>query len=33
MSRWIYRGVLMACGIFLLALGGWFLASGLGYVL
>ena len=32
MSRWVYRGVLMACGLFLLALGGWFLASGLGYI-
>jgi threonine/homoserine/homoserine lactone efflux protein len=33
MSRWAYRGVLMACGVFLLALGSWFLASGLGYAL
>ncbi len=32
MSRWAYRGVLLACGLFLLGLGGWFLASGLGYV-
>ncbi|MEE8347200.1 MAG: LysE family transporter [Dehalococcoidia bacterium] len=32
MSRWVYRGVLMACGLFLLALGGWFLASGFGYI-
>lgn len=33
MSRGAYRGVLMACGVFLLGLGGWFLASGLGYIL
>lgn len=32
MSRWAYRGVLLASGLFLLGLGGWFLASGLGYV-
>ncbi len=32
MSRWAYRGVLLACGLFLLGLGGWFVASGLGYV-
>jgi threonine/homoserine/homoserine lactone efflux protein len=32
MSRGIYRAVLAACGLFLLALGGWFLASGFGYV-
>jgi threonine/homoserine/homoserine lactone efflux protein len=32
MSRWAYRGVLTACGLFLLGLGGWFLASGFGYV-
>ena len=32
MSRWAYRGVLLACGVFLLGLGGWFLASGFGYV-
>ncbi len=31
MSRRAYRGILFACGLFLLALGGWFLASGLGY--
>ncbi len=31
MSRWAYRGVLMACGLFLLGIGGWFLATGLGY--
>lgn len=29
-SRWAYRGVLMGCGVFLLALGGWFLADGIG---
>ena len=33
MSRRAYRGVLPACGLFLLGLGGWFLASGLGYVI
>ena len=32
MSRWAYRGVLLVCGAFLLALGGWFVASGVGYV-
>lgn len=32
MSRAIYRAVLGACGLFLLALGGWFLTSGIGYV-
>jgi threonine/homoserine/homoserine lactone efflux protein len=32
MSRTAYRLVLAACGVFLLALGGWFLASGLGTV-
>jgi threonine/homoserine/homoserine lactone efflux protein len=32
MSRRAYRGVLVACGVFLLGLGGWFLASGLGYI-
>jgi threonine/homoserine/homoserine lactone efflux protein len=32
MSRRAYRGVLVACGVFLLGLGGWFLASGLGHV-
>ena len=32
MSRRAYQGVLVACGVFLLGLGGWFLASGLGYV-
>ncbi|HEU4760593.1 MAG TPA: lysine transporter LysE, partial [Dehalococcoidia bacterium] len=31
MSRWAYRGILSTCGVFLLALGGWFMASGLGY--
>ena len=33
MSRRAYRAVLTVCGLFLLGLGGWFLASGLGYVL
>jgi threonine/homoserine/homoserine lactone efflux protein len=32
MSRGVYRGVLAACGVFLVALGGWFLASGAGYI-
>ncbi len=33
MNRWAYRGLLLACGLFLLGLAGWFLASGLGYIL
>ncbi len=32
MSRAAYRTILGACGLFLVALGGWFLSSGLGYV-
>lgn len=32
MSRRAYQAVLGVCGVFLLALGGWFLASGAGYV-
>jgi threonine/homoserine/homoserine lactone efflux protein len=32
MSRLAYRAVLMACGVFLLGLAGWFLASGFGYI-
>jgi len=32
MSRAAYRVILSACGVFLVALGGWFLTSGLGYV-
>lgn len=32
MSRRAYQAVLAGCGVFLLALGGWFLSSGLGYV-
>ncbi len=32
MSRAAYRAILGACGLFLVALGGWFLSSGLGYV-
>ncbi len=31
-SRRAYQGVLVACGVFLLGLGGWFLASGLGHI-
>jgi len=31
-SRRAYRGVLVVCGVFLLGLGGWFLASGFGYI-
>src|SRR3990170_312940 len=33
MSRAAYRVILSACGLFLVALGGWFLTSGLGYAL
>lgn len=29
----VYRGILVGCGIFLVGLGGWFLASGLGHIL
>ena len=32
MSARVYRGILAVSGVFLLALGGWFLASGFGYV-
>lgn len=32
MSVWVYRGILLGCGLFLLALAGWFLATGLGYI-
>lgn len=32
MSRSVYQGILVACGVFLLALAGWFLASGFGYI-
>lgn len=32
MSRAAYRGILGACGLILLALGAWFVSSGLGYV-
>jgi threonine/homoserine/homoserine lactone efflux protein len=32
MSRLAYQGVLVACGVFLLGLGGWFLASGLDHI-
>lgn len=31
MSRVAYRVILSACGLFLVALGGWFLSSGIGY--
>jgi threonine/homoserine/homoserine lactone efflux protein len=32
MSRAAYRAILGGCGIFLVALGGWFLSTGFGYV-
>jgi threonine/homoserine/homoserine lactone efflux protein len=32
MSRLAYRAILGSCGVFLVVLGGWFLSSGLGYV-
>lgn len=32
MSEGVYHGVLIACGVFLVALGGWFLSNGIGYV-
>lgn len=32
LSRLAYQAILGLCGLFLLALGGWFLASGVGYV-
>lgn len=32
MSRRAYRSVLVACGVFLLGLGGWFLSSAVGYI-
>ena len=32
MSRRAYQGVLVAYEVFLLGLGGWFLASGLGHI-
>ena len=31
-DRRVYQGLLAVCGVFLVALGGWFLASGIGYV-
>ena len=31
-SRGAYQAILVACGLFLLGLGSWFLASGLGYI-
>lgn len=33
LSRRAYQIILGACGLFLLALGGWFVSSGLGYAL
>ncbi len=30
-NRRVYRGLLAVCGVFLVALGGWVLASGVGY--
>ena len=30
-DRRLYQGLPAACGVFLVALGGWFLASGIGY--
>lgn len=32
MNRRVYQGLMAVCGVFLVALGGWFLASGIGYV-
>lgn len=32
MSRRAYQGVLMLCGFFLLALGGWFVSSGVTFL-
>ena len=29
-NRRVHRGLLAVCGVFLVALGGWFLASGIG---
>ena len=31
-NRRVHQGLLAVCGVFLVALGGWFLASGIGYV-
>jgi threonine/homoserine/homoserine lactone efflux protein len=31
MSRRVYQGLLAVCGVFLVGLGSWFLASGIGY--
>ncbi len=30
-DRRVHRGLLAACGVFVVALGGWVLASGIGY--
>jgi threonine/homoserine/homoserine lactone efflux protein len=32
MNERVYRGILGACGLFLLGLGGWFFASGVNFV-
>ena len=32
MSTPVYRGILMACGMFLVGLGGWFIYSGVSFV-
>lgn len=32
MSQRVYHGILVACGLFLIGLGGWFFADGIGYV-
>lgn len=31
-NRRVHQGLLAVCGVFLVALGGWFLASGIGHV-
>ncbi len=31
-DRRVHQGLLAVCGVFLVALGGWVLASGIGYV-
>jgi len=31
-DRRVHQGLLAVCGVFLVALGGWFLAAGIGYV-
>jgi threonine/homoserine/homoserine lactone efflux protein len=32
MTRRVYQGVLIVCGVFLVVLGGWFLSTGVGYL-